>query len=147
MRRPPVLPYSFVLLLVGACATGHEVARKGRQLILGMDASTLQDCAGIPTRTKQLDPRTELYSYENHYEHTGGVQITLPIIGGGFSAGGSGSYCHAILRVVDGKVVGVNYTGDNDEMIGRDGVGAPIFRGCLRAHEKTPEVHTANRAS
>ena len=49
-----------------------------------MDASTLQACAGIPTRTKQLDPRTELYSYENHYEHTGGVQITLPIIGGGF---------------------------------------------------------------
>ncbi len=70
MRRPLVLPYSFVLLLVGACATGHEVARKGRQLILGMDASTLQDCAGIPTRTKQLDPRTELYSYENHYEHS-----------------------------------------------------------------------------
>jgi hypothetical protein len=83
------LPYSFVLLLVGACATGHEVARKGRQLIIGMDASALQDCAGIPTRTKQLDPRTELYSYENHYEHTGGVQITLPIIGGGFSVGGS----------------------------------------------------------
>ena len=120
---------------------------KGRQLILGMDASTLQDCAGIPTRTKQLDPRTELYSYENHYEHTGGVQITLPIIGSGFSAGGSGSYCHAIVRVVDGKVVGVNYTGDNDEMIGRDGVCAPIFRGCLRAYEKTPEAHTANRAN
>jgi hypothetical protein len=75
------------------------------------------------------------------------VQITLPFIGGGFSAGGSGSYCHAIVRIVDGKVVGVNYTGDNDEMIGRDGVCAPIFRGCLRAHEKTPEAHTANRAS
>jgi hypothetical protein len=89
MRRPLVLPYSFVLLLVAACATGHEVARKGRQLILGMDANTLQACAGIPTRTEQLDRRTELYSYENHYEHTGGVQITLPIIGGGFSAGES----------------------------------------------------------
>jgi hypothetical protein len=49
--------------------------------------------------------RTELYSYENKYERTGGAQITLPIIGGGFSVGGSGSYCHAVVRVIDGKVV------------------------------------------
>jgi hypothetical protein len=53
---------SLVLLLVGACATDHEVAQKGRQLILGMDTETLQTCAGIPTRTKHLDPHTELYS-------------------------------------------------------------------------------------
>jgi hypothetical protein len=75
------------------------------------------------------------------------VQVTLPIIGGGFKAGGSGSYCHAIVRVVRGRVVAVTYTGDNDEMIGREGVCAPIVRGCLRAYEKGPEVHTANRAS
>ena len=112
-----------------------------------MDAKTLKSCAGIPTRIEQLDPRTELYSYEIKYEKTGGVQITLPIIGGGFAAGGSGSYCHAIVRIVDGKVVGVNYTGDNDEMIGKEGVCAPIVRGCLREHEKAPEARTANRAS
>ena len=70
-------------LLVGACATGHDVAEKGRRLILDMDAQILQSCAGIPTRTKQLNSRSELYSYEIQYENTGGVQITLPIIGGG----------------------------------------------------------------
>jgi hypothetical protein len=130
------------LLLVGACASNYEVAQKGRQFVVGMDVHTLQSCAGIPTRTKRLDGRTELYSYEIRYERTGGVQITLPIIGGGFSAGGSGSYCHAIVRVVDGRVEGVTYTGDNDEMVGRNGVCAPIFRGCLREHEKP-----ANRSS
>ena len=147
MLIPTGLQRSLVLLLVGACATGHDVAEKGRQLIVGMDAKTLKSCAGIPTRIEQLDPRTELYSYEIKYEKTGGVQITLPIIGGGFAAGGSGSYCHAIVRVVDGKVAGVNYTGDNDEMIGKEGVCAPIVRGCLREHEKDPEARTANRAS
>jgi hypothetical protein len=146
MHRPPVLLRALVLLLVGGCATGHDVAEKGRQLILGMDVDTLQSCAGIPTRTKQLDPRTELYSYEIKYESTGGTQITLPIIGGGFRLGGSGSYCHAIVRVVDGKVVAVNYTGDNDELIGKEGVCAPIVRGCLRAHEKARQAHTASRA-
>jgi hypothetical protein len=40
------------------------------------------------------------------------------------------------VRVVDGKVAGVNYTGDNDEFIGKEGVCAPIFRGCLRAYDK-----------
>jgi hypothetical protein len=143
----PVLLRWLVLLPVAACATGHQVAEKGRQLILGMDADTLQSCAGIPTRTKRLDPRTELYSYEIKYEHTGGMQITLPIIGGGFDFGNSGSYCHAVVRVVGGRVVGVIYTGDNDEMIGREGVCAPIFRGCLRAHENASESRTADRAS
>ncbi len=101
----------WVLLLVGACATDADVAQKGRHLIVGMDAESLQTCAGIPTRTKQLDPRTELYSYEIKYERTGGADITLPLIGGGFKFGGSGSYCHALVRLVDGRVAGVIYTG------------------------------------
>jgi hypothetical protein len=133
---------AFVVLLVGACATGNDVAKKGRAFIIGMDTRTLQSCAGIPTRTTALDARTELYSYEIRYDYTGGMQITLPLIGGGFKAGGSGSYCHAIVRIVDGKVAGVIYTGDNDDLIGREGVCAPIFRGCLRAYEKTPEAHS-----
>jgi hypothetical protein len=137
MFRPSVLPSLIVLVLLGGCASGDVVAWKGRRLVVGMDVDTLQSCAGIPTRTKRLDARTELYSYENKYERTGGAQITLPIIGGGFSVGGSGSYCHAIVRVVDGRVAAVNYTGDNDELIGREGVCAPIFRGCLRAQERS----------
>ena len=138
---------SLALLVVGACTPSHEVARQGRQLVIGMDASTLQACAGIPTRITQLDPGTQLYSYENKYERTGGLEITLPIIGGGFSAGGSGSYCHALVRIVGGKVAGVTYTGDNDDMIGRDGVCAPIFRGCVRENEKSRDARTAQRAS
>ncbi|MBV8192498.1 MAG: hypothetical protein JOY64_16205 [Alphaproteobacteria bacterium] len=136
MPKPIVILRLLILLLPAACETRHEVAEKGRQMLLGMDTYTLQSCAGIPTRTKHLDSRTELYSYENKYEKTGGIDITLPIIGGGFSTGGSGSYCHAIVRIVDGKVVAVNYTGDDDDITGRNAICAPIVRGCLRAYEK-----------
>jgi hypothetical protein len=146
MPQPSVLLCSVLGLFVGACASDNDVAQKGRALILGMDARTLQTCAGIPTRTTQLDPQTALYSYEIKYENTGGAQVTLPLIGGGFKLGGSGSYCHAIVRVVDGKVAGVNYTGDNDEFIGREGICAPIFRGCLRADEKSRRARTAGGA-
>src|SRR5215467_6940825 len=92
---------SLVMLLVGACATaGHQVAEEGRRTIVGMGADTVQSCAGIPTRTKRLDDRTEIYSYELKNENTGGVQLTVPVIGGGFKLGLSGSYCHAVMRLV-----------------------------------------------
>ncbi len=135
----------FGLLVIGGCSPAHYIAQSGRESVLGMDAGGLKSCAGIPTRTEQLDSRTTLYSYENKYERTGGAQVTLPIIGGGFSLGGSGSYCHAIVRIVDGRVAAVNYTGDNDDMIGREGVCAPIFRGCLRAQESARQAAASER--
>jgi hypothetical protein len=148
MRNAFVFLRSLVLLLVGACATaGHDVAEKGREVVLGMNAETFQACAGIPNRTKQVDSRTEILSYEIKNENTGGVEISVPIVGGGFKVGRSGSYCHAIVRVVEGKVAEVNYTGDNDDIVGKEGVCAPIVRGCLRAHEKDPDVRTAHKAN
>jgi hypothetical protein len=75
MRKPSVLLSGFGLLLICACTPAHYVADKGRHLIVGMDAATLKSCAGIPTRTDRLDPRTELYSYEIKYEYTVRRQI------------------------------------------------------------------------
>jgi hypothetical protein len=140
MLGRPVWRQSLALLMITGCTPGYEVAKQGRHLVIGMDATALQACAGIPTRTAQLDPRTQLWSYENKYERTGGLEITLPIIGGGIAAGGSGSYCHALVRIAGGKVVGVTYTGDNDDFIGKDGVCAPIFRGCLREQQQSRDA-------
>jgi hypothetical protein len=134
-----------LVLLVGACASGHNVATEGRRVILGMNADSFQACAGIPTRTKQLDPRTEILSYELKNENTGGVEVKVPIVGGGFKIGSSGSYCHAIVRVVDGKVAELNYTGDNDDIVSTEGVCAPIVRGCLRAYQNDPDRSVAAR--
>ena len=107
----------------------------------------VKSCAGIPTRAEQLDSRTALYSYESKYERTGGAEVTRPIIGGGFSLGGSGSCSHAIVQIVDGRVAAVNCTGDNDDMIGKEGICVPIFRGCLRAEERARQARAVNRAN
>ena len=141
-----LLRSAFVMLFVGGgCAAGHDVAMDGRRAVIGLDADSFQACAGIPTRTKRLDLRTEILSYELKNENVGGMEFSVPLVGGGFKIAGSGSYCHAIIRVVDGKVAEVNYTGDNDDFVGKEGVCAPIVRGCLRAHGKDPEVKTANK--
>lgn len=145
-RKGSVLSRSaFVMLLVGSCASGQNVAMDGRRTVIGLDADSFQACAGIPTRTKRLDPRTEILSYELKNENIGGMEFSVPLVGGGFKIAGSGSYCHAIVRVVDGKVAEVNYTGDNDDLVGKEGVCAPIVRGCVRAHGKDPDVKTANK--
>ena len=131
--------------VVCACASGHSVATDGRRAVLGMNADTFQSCAGLPTRTKRLDERTEIFSYELRNENTGGVEVSVPVVGGGFKIGKSGSYCHAVVRVVESRVAELNYTGDNDDFVGKEGVCAPIVRGCLRAHGSDPEVNTANK--
>jgi hypothetical protein len=144
MTRSVCVP--LVMLLVGGCAfAGHQVAEEGRRTIVGMDAEAVQSCAGIPTRSKRLDDRTEIFSYELKNENTGGLQVSVPVIGGGFKVGTSGSYCHAVMRVKDGKVAELEYTGDNDDPAGREGVCAPLVRGCVRAQERDPEVKTARR--
>jgi hypothetical protein len=99
MRKPSVLLSGFSLFLMCACTPAHYVADRGRHLIVGMDAATLKSCAGIPTRTDRLDPRTELYSYEIKYEYTNGAQVTLPIIGGGFNLGQGRRLCANLPRV------------------------------------------------
>jgi hypothetical protein len=141
-----LLRSALIMLPLGACAPGYDVAKEGRRAVLGMDADAFQSCAGIPTRSKRLDPRTEILSYELKNENVGGVEVSVPIVGGGFKIGRSGSYCHAVVRVVDGKVAELNYTGDNDDFVGKEGVCAPIVRGCLRAHGNDPEVKTARKS-
>jgi hypothetical protein len=143
MTRRALVP--LVVLALSACATaGHDVAVEGRRVLLGMGADSVQSCAGIPARTKRLDERTEIFQYEIKNESRGGLQLDLPVVGGGFKLGSSGAYCHAVMRLVDRRVVEVNYTGDNDDVAGREGVCAPLVRGCVRAYENdNPEVKTA----
>lgn len=132
MRSALLLPF---LLLLAACAPrGTEVAAEARQRLVGMDADDLRSCAGIPTRTLRLNDGSELFSYEQQNRNVGGLDVNVPLAGG-FHLAGSGSYCHALFRVVRGRVAGLVYTGDSDDVAGRDGVCAPIVRGCLRQLE------------
>jgi hypothetical protein len=123
---------SLLLLALATCGTpGSHVAEAGKQRLVGMNADDLQACAGIPTRSRTLSDGTELLSYEQKNADVGGLNVSLPALGA-FNLGSSGSYCHALFRVWQGRVIGLNYTGDNDDVGGENGVCAPIVRGCLR---------------
>jgi hypothetical protein len=130
MNRPASLA---LLTLLAACGYGDSrLAHEAQLSMEGMSAADLQACAGIPDKTKRLDARTELFSYSVKNESTGGVEVSLPVIGGGYTLGGSGTACTATFRLVDDRVSGLFYAGNNDRPVGQDGVCAHIVRGCMR---------------
>ncbi|MCR0981505.1 hypothetical protein [Roseomonas populi] len=130
MNRPAALS---LLLLLAACGyADSHMAHEAQLSMQGMTAADLQACAGIPDKTKRLDARTELFSYAVKNDTTGGLQVTLPVIGGDFTFGGSGNACTATFRLTDGHVSGLSYAGNNDRPVGQDGVCALIVRGCMR---------------
>lgn len=130
MRRtgPLILP-----LLLAACGyADSRMAHQAQINMVGMSAADLQSCAGVPDKTTRLDARTQILMYSYKAESTGGVDVTLPVVGGGYTLGGSGSNCNATFRLVEGRVASLFYSGNNDRPNGTDGVCAPIVRGCLR---------------
>ena len=53
-----------------------------------------------------------------------GVRLGLPLLGGVTLAGGG--YCHAIVRVKNGRVAQVRYSGETNAMVAPDAYCAPI---------------------
>lgn len=130
MHRPASLA---LLTLLAACGYADSyMAHEAQLRMQGMTSQDLQSCAGIPDKTKRLDDRTELLGYTLKNDATGGVEISLPVFGGGYTVGGSGTSCTATFRLTDGRVSGVFYSGNNDRPVGEDGVCAPLIRGCMR---------------
>jgi hypothetical protein len=143
MHKPATLS---LLALLAAC--GYSDSRMAHQAqidMMGMSAADLQACAGIPDKTKRIDGRTELFSYAVKNDSPGGVEVNLPVIGGGYTIGGSGTSCTATVRLTDNRVSGLFYSGNNDRPVGQDGVCAPIIRGCMR--RPPPSMASAEESS
>lgn len=130
MKHPSTLA---IALTLASCGYGDSrMAHQAQINMVGMSLADLQSCAGVPDKTSRLDHRTQILTYALKNEATGGVEMTLPIIGSGYKFGGGSSNCNANFRLVDDRVDGLFYSGNNDRMNGTDGVCAPIVRGCMR---------------
>ena len=104
--------------------------------MIGMTSEDLQACAGIPDKVSKLDDHVQIFQY------TRGVNIPSTNDSSLFplqtlvnlsqpTLGGAGKTCVASLRLVDGYVTDMHYSGDNNRMIGTDGVCATVVKGCL----------------
>ncbi|WP_124295514.1 hypothetical protein [Acetobacter pasteurianus] len=110
--------------------------------MIGMTSYDLQACAGLPTATKQINDTTQIFVYTGTQPQPSyGGSILIPI--GDIATtiaqlgGGGGTSCSAVIRLDHDRVSDVHYTGNNDEMVGTDGICSIITRGCARQPEGT----------
>jgi hypothetical protein len=87
-----------------------------------MTLADLQRCAGVTDKATRIDDRTQILTCNVNNDSAGGVEVTLPVVGGGYTVGGSGSHCRATFRVEENRVASLFCSGNNDRPIGEDGV-------------------------
>jgi hypothetical protein len=114
------------VLLAGCSVDDAHLARRARTSLLGMNEVTLQTCMGAPDEKSVLG-NTEILTY--YATSTSSSNFSIPIVGGiGFSNGG---YCHTIIRLDNGTVTGVRYTGETRAFAAPDAYCAPSVGGCV----------------
>jgi hypothetical protein len=122
------------LPLFGGCTfySSHE-AHKAQNAMIGMSDYELQSCVGAPDEKSQVGDAEILTYYATTTNN--GVNLTVPIIGGGVSLTGSG-YCHATFTLNGGKVTKVQYTGNNSQLAAPQSIYAPIVKACIPRPEQ-----------
>lgn len=133
---------SLSVSLSGCGYFDSRAAHKAQITMIGMTSYDLQACAGLPMATKQINDTTQIFVYTGTQPQPsyggstlipiGDIATTIAQLGGG-----GGTSCSAVIRLDHDRVSDVHYTGNNDEMVGTDGICSIITRGCARQPEGT----------
>ncbi len=116
----------FGMALAGCSVDDSHLAARARTSLVGMNELTLQTCLGAPDE-KSVFGNSEVLTY--YSTSTSSSNFSIPVIGGiGFSNGG---YCHTIVRLDNGLVIGVRYTGETRAFAAPDAYCAPTVGGCV----------------
>ncbi len=131
-----------VLLMLSACAVEDaHTAHLAQHRLLGLSEVDLEACLGAPDQHSSFGSTDVLTWYA---ASSSSLSYSVPFVGGlGFSNGG---YCHATVRVDDGRVTRVLYSGEKNATLAPDAYCAPILRTCL-AFLDTHPVPTHDRST
>lgn len=123
--------------LVGCGYTDSRTAHRAQLAMIGMNSTDVQSCVGIPDKIKKIDDHVQIFEYSRTLNIPSTNDSTLfplqTLVNLTETAvGGAGKTCVADIRIEDDKVVDLHYSGDDDEIIGSDGVCSLVTRGCVR---------------
>lgn len=145
--RLPVLLIALAAAPLSGCAYhDSSVAETAQRSLIGMPVADLDMCAGLPTKSEQINPATQVRSYERNESTNSGINLTFPVIGGGMNFG-NGGYCHATFKLVNGEVTALSYAGDTLSAGLPDAVCAPIVRTCVQQQANSDKADTKVVAS
>jgi hypothetical protein len=131
------------ILLMSACSLNDSrMAHQAQSGLLGFSERDLETCLGVPNR-KDSFGQTTILSYDGTSTSTGGVNVTLPVVGGGVSVSGGG-YCHLEARLDNDRVTSIRYAGEKDATLAPDAYCASLVRGCFARLPKRPPAEAAS---
>lgn len=141
MRFLFLLPLALI-----ACARPDDLSRwapesnavsRAREVMVGMDEADVLMCAGFPDQRTDIPGRGTIWSFDQTRTR-GNFNLNLPTVATGFLQGSAGAIgmnsagsCSAQVRFVQGRVVQVEFSGDNNTVRTVNGVCAPIVDGCV----------------
>ena len=123
--------------LSGCGYTDSRAAHRAQLTMIGISSEDVQTCVGIPDKIKKLNDNTQIFEYTRTINIPSTNDSTLiplqTVVNLTETAlGGAGKTCVADIRFDNDKVTQVHYSGDDDEIIGTDGVCSTVVRGCIR---------------
>lgn len=127
-----------LLLGLGGCGYyASRTAHKAQVIMIGMTEEDVQACAGVPAKTQIINSHVKIFEYQRGRNIGAPTSSTLIPVQSVVNivrdvGGGDGNSCIADFRIVDGTVRDVYYSGDDDMLVGTDGVCSSIVRGCVR---------------
>jgi hypothetical protein len=123
--------------LAGCSVSDSHLAARAKTSLLGMREVDLETCLGAPDE-KAVFGNVEILTY--YASSTSSSNFSIPVVGGiGFTNGG---YCHAVIRLQDGRVVALRYTGETRACAAPYAYCAPIVGDCVRNPPVQPSVDT-----
>jgi hypothetical protein len=134
---------SLLSALSGCSVEDSHTAQRAHSALLGVKTIDLESCLGAPDNHSSFG-HEDVLTYKGNSTSNSGINITLPVIGGGFNISGGG-YCNATFRVVDGRVAAIHYNGETDALFAPDAYCAPIVRNCIDRPEARERVATPLR--
>ncbi|MFT8506605.1 hypothetical protein [Acetobacter sp.] len=113
-----------LLLLASACSS---LPLRAKHDLIGMGRSDLIACAGVPDNVATL-PDGEVLQWRQDQQVQGPLTLKGP-----FSLeldlSGHGT-CHVIIRLRQGHVINVEYTGPSDTLLGHYAACVPLIQAC-----------------
>lgn len=123
--------------LTGCGYTDSRTAHRAQLAMIGMKSDEVQSCVGIPDKIKKLNDNVQVFEYVRTINVPSANDSTLfplqTIVNlTETTLGGAGKTCIADIRLENDTVTDLHYSGDNDEIVGTDGVCSIVARGCIR---------------
>lgn len=115
----------------------HSTVAAARTEMKGLSETELRMCAGFPDATSEHGEDGKILSFRRSTPRGNASLVLpatnfgmLPAVGGGVNVAPSG-YCHTQVRILDGKVAQVEFSGDNNRSSSLNALCATMVDSCV----------------